>query len=127
MLKDKAVSCRDRNFPPQASLSTPDMTKYGLHGHLLAKAGSVDQLLQILLQAADLVADSAGCHLYVVSKDPQAANQVWITEIWDSKEAHDESLQNPAVRTLISQAMPLLDGPPSPGQTLEVYGGHGIS
>ena len=103
------------------------MNKYGLHGHLLAKAGSVNQLLQILLQAADLVSGSKGCHLYVVSKDPQAVNQDWITEIWDSNEAHDESLQNPAVRALIGQAMPLLDGPPSAGQTLEVYGGHGIS
>lgn len=101
------------------------MAKYGLHGHLKAKEGAADQLAEILLQAAEIVSTTKGCRLYVISKDPKEKQQVWITEIWDSKEDHDASLQLPEVRALIGQAMPLLDGQPTPGQTLVVLGGHG--
>lgn len=44
----------------------------------------------------------------------------------DSKEEHDNSLKLDSVKSLISQAMPLLDGIPSGGQELSVLGGHGI-
>ena len=102
------------------------MTKYGLHGKLKATAGNVDQLADILLKASALVSTTKGCHLYVVSKDPSDENAVWITEIWDSKADHDNSLKLAGVRELIAQAMPILDGMPEKGQELEILGGTGI-
>ena len=103
------------------------MSKYGLHGKLTAKPGQSDQLAAVLLEAARLVSTAPGCQLYAVSKSEEDANSVWVTEIWDSKEAHDESLKAPEVRALIGEAMPLLDGPPAGGQVLEVLGGVGVS
>ncbi|MCB0636141.1 MAG: antibiotic biosynthesis monooxygenase [Lewinella sp.] len=102
------------------------MHRYGLHGKLTAKAGQADQLADILLRAAELVSTAKGCRLYAVSKDPTDEHAVWITEIWDTKADHDQSLQLPGVRELIGQAMPLLDGMPQKGQELEILGGAGV-
>ncbi|MFK7970075.1 MAG: putative quinol monooxygenase [Bacteroidia bacterium] len=102
------------------------MHKYGLHGKLNATPGNADKLADILLQAAELVSSAQGCHLYVVGRDESDENSVWITEIWDSKEDHDNSLKGDDVRALIGQAMPLLDGMPTKGQELRILGGAGI-
>lgn len=102
------------------------MKKYALHGKLTATPGHADQLADILLKAAELVATAKGCHLYVIGKDQSDEHAVWVTEIWDSKEDHDNSLKLPGVRELIGQAMPLLDGMPQKGQELEILGGAGL-
>ncbi|HPE98273.1 MAG TPA: putative quinol monooxygenase [Chitinophagales bacterium] len=99
---------------------------YLLHGKLTAKKGQEEALAKILLQASELVAGAAGCRLYVISNDEQDPQQVYVTEIWDDKTAHDASLQMPEVRQLIQQAMPLLDGMPTGGQELTILGGHGV-
>lgn len=98
--------------------------KYGLHGKLKAKAGQGEALAKILLEAAELMKTAPGCELYVVSLDANISDEVWITEIWDNENSHDESLNLNGVRALIGQAMPLLDGSPEGGQKLVVLGGH---
>lgn len=102
------------------------MRKYGLHGKLKASEGNGEQLAALLIEAAKLVSSAKGCHLYVVSKDELEKDAVWVTEIWDSKEDHDNSLKVDSVRELIAKAMPLLDVRPEKGQELEVLGGYGI-
>lgn len=102
------------------------MNKYGLHGKLQATAGNGPQLAQILLEASKLVSTAKGCRLYLVSQEETAPDDVWVTEVWDSKEDHDNSLQVPGVKELISQAMPLLAGRPEKGQELGVLGGAGL-
>lgn len=102
------------------------MNLYALHGKLKATPGKVDQLTSILLEAAEMMSSAAGCRLYVVSKDQHHKETIWITEIWDTKEQHDDSLKRDDVRQLIGKAMPILDGPPDKGQVLEVLGGAGL-
>lgn len=101
-------------------------SKYGLHGKLKAKEGKADELISILLQASKLVSSAKGCHLYIISKDKQDNNLVWVTEVWDSKEDHDTSLQNDEVRKLISKGMPLVDGQPEGGSEFNIVGGAGL-
>ncbi|MBD1399032.1 antibiotic biosynthesis monooxygenase [Pontibacter sp. JH31] len=101
--------------------------KYGLHGKLKATAGNGEKLAAILLEASQLVSTAKGCHLYLISKDRKEEEAVWVTEVWDSKEDHDNSLNVEGVRALISQAMPILDGMPQKGQELEILGGAGIA
>lgn len=67
-----------------------------------------------------------GCRIYLISIDKTDPDAVWITEVWDSKEDHDNSLKYPGVKELISQAMPLLDGMPQKGQELDIIGGAGL-
>jgi len=102
------------------------MSKYGLHGKLKAITGSNEKLTQILIDASKLVSTAKGCHLYLISKDKTDNDSVWVTEVWDSKEDHDKSLNDEAVKALIFQAMPLIEGRPEKGQELEVLGGKGI-
>lgn len=102
------------------------MNRYGLHGKLTATEGNAEKLSSILLQASALVSTAKGCRLYMVSKDKTDKNAVWVTEVWDSKEDHDNSLNVEGVRELIAQAMPILSGRPAPGQELEILGGDGL-
>ncbi len=100
--------------------------QYLLHGKLTAKQGYGKDLTSILLEASQLIKTAKGCRLYVICTDKSNENDVWVTEIWDSKEDHDNSLSVPGVKELIGKAMPILDGMPSKGQQLELIDGHGI-
>ncbi|MCJ8155174.1 antibiotic biosynthesis monooxygenase [Chryseobacterium sp. SSA4.19] len=97
--------------------------KYLLHGKLTAKPGQRKELADILIQASKLISMAKGCQLYVVSYDKGDEDSVYVTEIWTSKTNHDDSLKVEGVRELIMKAMPILDGPPTKGQELEVLGG----
>ena len=99
---------------------------YLLHVKLTAKAGSADELANILLDASKLVSTAKGCKLYVIGKDQNDINAVYVTEIWESKEDHDNSLSVKGVRELIMKAMPIMDGQPQKVQELEILGGAGI-
>ena len=79
-----------------------------LHGRLAAKPGTRDDLLAILTEDAD-AERLPGCRLYVVAVDDDDADGVWATEIWESQDAHDASLQIEGVRERIARAMPLID------------------
>jgi quinol monooxygenase YgiN len=96
------------------------MPKYLLHGSLLAKENCQEELSQILVKASRLMLNAKGCELYIVSLDPNDKQNVWITEIWATKDDHDNSLSVDGVRELITKAMPLLANPPTKGQELEV-------
>lgn len=102
------------------------MKKYLLHGKLTAKQGLRKELAAILVDASKLVATANGCGLYVIGFDDNDERSVFITEIWDTKEDHDNSLKVDGVRELIMKAMPLLDGQPSKGQEIELIGGTDI-
>ncbi|MEX2456810.1 MAG: antibiotic biosynthesis monooxygenase [Balneolaceae bacterium] len=101
--------------------------KYGLFGKFTAKEGKSDELLSILLEASKLVSTAQGCHLYLISKDTENENNIWVNELWDSKEDHDNSLNIEGVKELIMKAIPLIDGQPEKGVELEVIGGAGIT
>ena len=96
------------------------MSKYLLHGSLTGKPKCQKNLAKILLEASKPVLTAKGCQLYAVSIDPRDQNNVWITEIWTTKEDHDNSLSVTGVKELIAQAMPLLPSPPIKGQELEI-------
>lgn len=102
------------------------MNAYFLHGKLSALPGQRTALADILLEAADLMREVSSCRLYAVGIDPDDIQSVYVTEVWESQQAHDDALKAEAVRTLITQAMPLLSGPPAKGQTLTLLGGKGI-
>jgi quinol monooxygenase YgiN len=77
-----------------------------LHGRLAAKPGKRDELLAILSEEKELI---PGCRLYLVAVDDTDADGVWVTEVWESEEAHTASLQLERVKQQIARAMPILD------------------
>lgn len=79
---------------------------FGLIGKMTAKAGQRDALIALILEGADTM---PGCISYVVAKDADNENDIWITEVWDSAASHAASLSLPSVVASIEKAMPLID------------------
>jgi len=102
------------------------MNKYGLFGKLQSQAGKGNELAEILLNAASLMEDTEGCIVYIVNKSADNPDSIWVMEVWESKEAHDDSFNIPGIRELIAQAVPILAERTQDGLTLEVLGGKGL-
>lgn len=100
-------------------------TPYGMHGHFRAQPGQGEALAAVLLQAAELLADVDECRLYMVSRSIDDDDKVWVTEAWESREAHDASLEDERIRALITRALPLIAGPPVSTE-LRPEGGKGL-
>ena len=85
------------------------MSAFAMHGKVLAQPGQREALVEVLLEAAEMVGQMPECQLYLVSTsdEPEA---VWVTELWDSEEAHERSLQRDDVRALIGRGRPLIAG-----------------
>ncbi len=98
---------------------------YGLYGKLIAQEGKRAEFVEIMMRAAALVGKFPGCHLYIINEDLADETTIWIYELWDDEEAHDESLKDEQVRALIAEAMPLMGGKPE-GAKLRAVGGHGV-
>jgi len=95
---------------------------YGLIGKMVAVAGQRDALIAILLDGINAM---PGCLSYIVAKDPNDADGIWITEVWENKESHQASLSLPAVQQAIAQARPLIAGFGERFET-EPVGGYGL-
>jgi quinol monooxygenase YgiN len=95
---------------------------HGLIGKMIATPGQRDALIAILL---DGVADMPGCLSYIVSKDLDDADAIWITEVWESQDSHAASLELPVVQQAIALGKPLIADFGDSITTLPV-GGHGL-
>ena len=96
---------------------------YGYFGTMRTHPGKRDEVIEILLQAAEGL-DTHGCHAYIVGAG-DSPDIICITEFWDSKALHDLSLLAPATRRAISEAMPMLTGDFT-GHEMTVRGGLGV-
>jgi quinol monooxygenase YgiN len=95
---------------------------YGLIGKMNVVAGERDALIAILLEG---VSGMPGCLSYVVAKDPEDPDAIWITEVWESRESHAASLTLPSVQEAITKGRSLIAGFGERFET-EPVGGHGL-
>src|SRR5688572_10470131 len=114
------------NLPSSTFFHNKDGMMYGMTGKLIARNGKRGELIAILKQAADLIAVVPECHMYIVNEDASNDTHVWVFEVWNDRQAHDNSLTDERVRSLIAGARPLLAAAPD-GAELKVMGGHGIN
>ncbi len=96
---------------------------YGLIGKMLAVPGKRDDLIDVLVNG---VSGMPGCLSYIVARDLEDENALWITEVWESKEAHQASLALPSVREAISLGRPMIAGFGERFET-EPMGGQGLA
>jgi len=96
---------------------------YGLIGKMTAKRGQRDALVAAILGDGEKM---PGCLSYVVAHDPADPDAIWITEVWESKEAHAASLSLPSVRDAIAKGRPLIAGMEAVAETIPV-GGVGLA
>lgn len=80
---------------------------YGLISQMLAKPGQRDELIRILLEGTEKM---PGCLSYIISKDLEDDNALWISEVWESRESHQASLSLPEVQDAITRGRPLIAG-----------------
>jgi quinol monooxygenase YgiN len=83
-------------------------TRYGMLNRITTKPAQRDTVVEILLSGARMQGAMSGCELYVVHTSPKDPNQIWVTEVWRSKEDHEASLENAEVRALIEKGRPLI-------------------
>ena len=80
---------------------------YGLIGRMIAQPGKREELAEILLGG---IAGMPGCLSYVVALDEEREDSLWITEVWESREKHQASLELPSVQAAIASGRPLITG-----------------
>jgi quinol monooxygenase YgiN len=95
---------------------------YGLIGKMTNTPGHRDELIAILLEGSQHM---PGCLSYIVAKDSDDQDSIWVTEAWDKRESHQASLTLPSVRAAIERAMPLIANF-HPSVEIEPVGGVGL-
>ncbi len=96
---------------------------YGLIGKIRSIPGQRDTLIGILL---DGIHDMPGCLSYIVSRDTQDPDALWVTEVWESAGHHKASLSLPSVQEAIAKGRPFIGGFGERFETTPV-GGHGLT
>lgn len=80
---------------------------YALIGQMKARPGQRDALIAILREGLD---ELPGNLAFIVGPDSKDPEGIWITELWTSKQAHDDALKLPAVAAAIAKGRPLIAG-----------------
>jgi quinol monooxygenase YgiN len=71
--------------------------------------GRRNDLIAILTRPSPELRD-AGCLLYEVGINDETPDLVYVSELWETEEAHQRSLQLASVQAAIQEAVPLLSG-----------------
>lgn len=95
---------------------------YGLIGKINVVPGQRDALIAILVEG---ISGMPGCLSYIVAKDSTDPNAIWVTEVWERQESHQESLSLPTVQQAITLGRPLITGFGERFETIPV-GGQGL-
>jgi len=105
-----------------AAAATLPTGAYGMIGKMTAVPGRRDALAALLI---DRIAGMPGCLSYIVAADPADPDTLWITEAWESSDAHLASLTLPAVKDAIAKGRPMIAGMTRVATTIPL-GGIGI-
>jgi quinol monooxygenase YgiN len=92
---------------------------YGMIARIVAQPGKRDDLVAILIPREGTM---PGCLSYIVAHDPRNADAIYITEAWDSPEAHAGSLLLPEVQAAIARGRPLIASFESIAETTPIGG-----
>ncbi|MDO3676552.1 putative quinol monooxygenase [Paenibacillus ehimensis] len=83
------------------------MSKYAMFGKMTAHPGKREELAKMMLEA-DTLNEMEGCIYYILHEAEDDPDVLWITELWESQEAHAASLKNEKVRELIGRCRHLI-------------------
>jgi quinol monooxygenase YgiN len=101
---------REELAPATSPVVTGDwlVNRFGMTTRLVVYPGQRGALVDLLLVAAERVADASGCYLYVVSTSTEEPDAVWVSEAWRSKAYYEARMSRPDVRQLMSAMAPLI-------------------
>lgn len=98
---------------------------FGLILKIKTHPGQREALIEYLRQSAAILRGVDACYLYVYSRDAVDPDTVWVTEYWQSQADHRAAHAQEALKTLITDARPLLAGVPEGFEVVPV-GGKGL-
>lgn len=101
------------------------MSKFGLFGKFTVQEGERDNMVEILLEAAESMRNLKECDIYLVSVSEGEPHIVYVYEVWSNEKAHQDSLTLEATQTLIKRAKPIIAGMERIS-TLKTVGGKGL-
>ncbi|WP_262694408.1 putative quinol monooxygenase [Kordiimonas aquimaris] len=78
---------------------------HGLIAKITAQEGERDALIDILLAGTQ---NMPGCISYVIARDQADDAVIWITEVWENKQAHVASHSLPQVQDSVAKGRPLI-------------------
>jgi quinol monooxygenase YgiN len=79
------------------------------YGKATAKPGKGGELAEVLLAAAAELEADPGCELYLVNRQADQPDVVWVTELWRSQADLDASIERIRGSDSVGQAMTLVD------------------
>jgi quinol monooxygenase YgiN/mannose-6-phosphate isomerase-like protein (cupin superfamily) len=91
------------------------VTGVGRYVKFTAQERRGEEVAKLLLRAADSLREVPGCELYVINRSDAEPDVVWVTELWLSQEALDDSLEQLTTdegKAQVAEIMALLSGPP---------------
>jgi len=92
---------------------------YGMIGRIKAQPGKRAELAAILLDGTGTM---PGCLSYIVADDMADPDTLVVTEAWESKQSHDDSLKMPSVQATIARGRPLIAGFEKIAETMPLGG-----
>ena len=69
------------------------MSQIARYGRAVARAGHGDELAERLLAAANDLRGYPGCELYLINRQADKPDIIWVTELWRSQADLDASLE----------------------------------
>lgn len=85
------------------------MSQVARYGKATAKAGRGQELADILLAAAGELGGDPGCQLYLINRQADAPDVIWVTELWRSQADLDASLERIRGSGSVSAALALVE------------------
>ena len=80
---------------------------FGQINKITTVPGKRDEVVRLVMNGSD---EMPGCHSYIVAKDAQDADVIWVSEVWDSAEMQKASIDISYVKESVEQAMPMIAG-----------------
>jgi quinol monooxygenase YgiN len=85
------------------------MSRVARYGKATARQGHGEELAGHLLAAADGLRSDPGCELYLISRQADRPDVVWVTEVWRSQADLDASLERIRGSDAVAKVMALAE------------------
>lgn len=98
---------------------------YALINKMTTKPGKREEVIGLLIRSGESFRNNPSCIHYLVYKDAEDLNIIWVEDVWKNKEDHTAALAKPQLKPYIEKTILLLEGMP---QQHEVHfaGGKGL-
>jgi quinol monooxygenase YgiN len=85
------------------------MGRVARYGKAVAREGQGGELAERLLAAADGLGGDPGCELYLVNRQADRPDVIWVTELWRSQADLDASIERIRGSADVAEVMSLVE------------------